>query len=202
MNQSIEISLTDFVDFVSKSGSPKLTKVKQIKTRPDYHPAQDFYKILRDGLQQYHENGADSSELDKILENLNDKRKLQNYAEIITGYKKFLGKKTISTITPPYDHWKIGKLDVRINPEIGLKINGESHIIKLYFKSEDLSKNKITQILALMHEVLSIKGKDFIFSILDVRKSKLHSFDESYKDLLPLLKGEANSFETIWLDID
>ncbi|MGC8623940.1 MAG: hypothetical protein ACP5VQ_01585 [Phycisphaerae bacterium] len=33
-----EISLTDFVDFLIKSGTPKLTKVTQIKQRPDYNP--------------------------------------------------------------------------------------------------------------------------------------------------------------------
>ena len=37
-----EISLTDFVDFVIKSGSPKLTKVKSAKTRPDYDPKTDY----------------------------------------------------------------------------------------------------------------------------------------------------------------
>ena len=46
----IKISLTDFVDFVSKSGTSKLTKVKQIKGRRSYHPAFDFWKLMRDEI--------------------------------------------------------------------------------------------------------------------------------------------------------
>jgi len=39
-----EISLTDFVDFTSASGTSKLSKLKQFKSRPEYEPAFDFYK--------------------------------------------------------------------------------------------------------------------------------------------------------------
>jgi hypothetical protein len=40
------ISLTDFVDFVVATGTSKLTKVRQIKRRPQYHPAFDHWKSL------------------------------------------------------------------------------------------------------------------------------------------------------------
>lgn len=51
-SKGIEISLTDFVDFVCKSGSAKLTQVKKVKYRDDYSPATDFYKALREGIIQ------------------------------------------------------------------------------------------------------------------------------------------------------
>ena len=38
-----DISLTQFVDFVIKAGSPKLTAVRQIMTT-SYSPASDFWK--------------------------------------------------------------------------------------------------------------------------------------------------------------
>ena len=37
-----DVSLTEFVDFVGKSGNPKLTLVRQIKERGEYSPAEDF----------------------------------------------------------------------------------------------------------------------------------------------------------------
>ena len=40
---SILVSLTDFVDFVSKSGRPKLTQVQHVKWRPKYDPKTDFW---------------------------------------------------------------------------------------------------------------------------------------------------------------
>lgn len=36
------MSLTDFVDIVSKFGTPEANKVTSIKERPDYEPAFDF----------------------------------------------------------------------------------------------------------------------------------------------------------------
>ena len=47
-----EISLTDFVDFVIKAGSPKLTKVRELVNRGGYSPAFDFWKTLREHFPQ------------------------------------------------------------------------------------------------------------------------------------------------------
>ena len=46
----IQISLTEFVDFVAKSGTPKLTVVRTVKDRHavGYDPKTDFDKPLRD----------------------------------------------------------------------------------------------------------------------------------------------------------
>ncbi len=84
-----KISLTDFVDFVIKSGTPKLTKVKQIKGRGEYSPASDFWKNLREAIVDYHK--ADSSNK-KLLDNATkqkDAKRAKHYPSRIAGYKKF-----------------------------------------------------------------------------------------------------------------
>lgn len=45
-----EIGLTDFVDFALKAGPTQLTKVRELKMRPDYDPARDYWKRLRDWI--------------------------------------------------------------------------------------------------------------------------------------------------------
>jgi hypothetical protein len=40
-----------------KTGTPMLTLVKRIKQRGDYHPAFEFWKQLREGIQEYHASG-------------------------------------------------------------------------------------------------------------------------------------------------
>lgn len=138
------ISLTDFVDFVSKSGSPKLTKVREVKTRDDYHPAFDFWKPLREGLISFHKAGAaNKKDLDKIVTGLTDKKKVDRYRDGVKGYKKFLGNKKTKWSKPRSAVWGSGTLAVRVNPELGLTINGTPHIIKLHFKAEALSKLRI-----------------------------------------------------------
>lgn len=49
-----QLSLTDFVDIVSKSGRPKATKVLQVKERPEYEPAFDFYRPFREHVIETH----------------------------------------------------------------------------------------------------------------------------------------------------
>ncbi len=44
------VSLTTFVDFVSKSGTPKITVVRRFKRGDAYRPAFDFYKPVRDAM--------------------------------------------------------------------------------------------------------------------------------------------------------
>ncbi|WP_417558727.1 hypothetical protein [Mesoflavibacter zeaxanthinifaciens] len=198
----IKISLTDFIDFVSKTGSTKLTQVKKVKERKPYHPSTDYYKYVREGIIGIHEESGDKSEFDNLIKNTPDIRKKENFEKAIKGYTKFLGKKTVSWVEPPFRHWRSGNLDVKLNPEVGLKYDGTKHYIKLYFKSEALSKMKASQILSLMESELRAKVKrDDLFCVLDVRTGKLFCNEKRDTSLLPLLKGEAMSFETIWNSI-
>jgi len=199
LKSPIEISLTDFVDFVCKAGSSKLTKVRQIKSRDKYSPATDYYKALREGIISNHENGGAKKDLNKIIHELKDSKKIKNYSEAVEGYKKFWGRKNISWFNPPFKHWKIGDIDVRINPELGLEYDNSFLVIKLYLKSDKLSKDKINQILTLMESQLRKEVEPEVkMSVLDVKNAKLFIKEDNDVSLLPLLDGEARSFETIW----
>ncbi|MCW4469097.1 hypothetical protein OGH69_08990 [Flavobacterium sp. MFBS3-15] len=195
----MKISLTDFLDFVNKSGSSKMTKVRQVKNRDDYHPSSDFYKPIRDGIVQNHQEDGGKAKLEEILEFLSDKKKIDNYPTAIKGYQKFWGRKKLKWFEPPFDHWKVGDLDIKINPEVGLLIDGVSYVIKLYFKADKLTKDKIGQILSLMENQLRTHVDDnVIFAVLDVRNAKMHENIIGDLTFLPLLEGEARSFEIIW----
>lgn len=197
--KKIEMSLTDFVDFVCKSGSTKMTKVKQVKNRDDYSPATDFYKGLREGIQELHQRNGKKRELSDILKKVTDNKKLINYAECINGYKKFWGRKEIKWFLPPMKHWIIGEVDVRVNPEIGLEIDGKFLLVKLYFKKDKLSKERVTQILTLMEsELRSEVNAEVNMAVLDVKNSKIFIKEDRDVSLLPLLRGEAMNFEIIW----
>jgi len=200
----IEISLTDFIDFVCKVGKSKQTHVKTIKNRPPYDPNTDFYKALREGIVHIHKDKINRKDaLEKLLKGLTDQKKITNYPTAITGYKKFWGKKTLKWFGPPSHHWIVGDLGVSINPELGLECDDKFYVIKLYMKSEKLTKDRIQQILSLMEDQLRNKtGKEVLFAVLDVKNNgTLHVNEKRDKSYLPLLKGEASSFESIWKDL-
>lgn len=199
----IKISLTDFVDFVISSGTPKLTKVRQLKRRGEYRPAFDYWKNLRDEIIEFHKrNMNDKNRLDEVLESVVDEKKIERYKECLRGYKRFIGKKKYKWFDPPYKTWGPKGLTIRINPELGLRLAREKYIIKLYFKAEALSQRKIEIIFILLYEVFrrSVE-KDMNYCILDVQRSKLFSKKRPQRTVLPLLRGEAANFLTIWKQV-
>ncbi len=200
---TIKISLTDFIDFVSRAGKSKQTKVKQIKERDPYHPVTDFYKPLREGIIDIHRTGGTKPDLDGLLKGLTDEKKKRNYPIAIAGYKKFWGRKSLKWFEPPFSHWQVGDVDIKVNPELGLECDGKFWVIKLYLKADPLTKDKIGQILSLMEDQLRKKAPDdeILFCVLDVKNSKLFCNEDKDTSMLPLLKGEVLSLETIWKSI-
>lgn len=200
--EKVQISLTDFIEFVSKVGTTKFTKVKEIKKRPPYHPAFDFWKLLREKIVEVHKEKIDKNTLDDILDVLTDKNKKELYPNIIKQYKSFLGRKKVEWIDPPFQDWKMEDLRIKINPEIGLFINDKPFIIKLYFKAEPLSKAKVDMILLMMEK--SLKNGDYedaVFAVLDINKKKLYEKSSLTEEHLFLLEGEALNFLRIWESI-
>ncbi|MDM1349906.1 hypothetical protein [Myroides marinus] len=200
--ERIQISLTDFIDFVSKAGTTKFTKVKEVKNRPPYHPAFDFWKPLRERIIEVHKENVDKSEIDDVLGLLTDKNKIELYPNIIKQYKSFLGRKKVEWFEPPFQDWKLGDLRIKINPEIGLFIGDIPYVIKLYFKAEPLSKAKVDMILLMMESNLKKdEYEDAVFAVLDINKKRLYEKTSLKDEHLFLLEGEAMNFIKIWESI-
>jgi hypothetical protein len=135
----IEITLTDFVDFVSKAGTPKLTVVKNVKKHhiDGYDPQTDFYRAIRKGIVEMHQKAKPKDALDNLLLGLTDKKKQTAYPELVAGYKKFLGKKGYVWFTPPKHKWEHAGLAISVNPEVGLEFDGVRHVVKPHIFFDD-----------------------------------------------------------------
>jgi hypothetical protein len=194
------VSLTDFVDFVSKSGRPKLTQVQHVKWRPKYDPKTDFWRALRETIIDFHRtNQSQKSVLDGALAGITHKPKLTAYPVALAGYKKFLGRKAIQALPEVRSSWNHGNLNVIVNPELALSIQGTAHVIKLYFKTEPLSMKNAELILLMMSDSLGNQvTTGTVMSLLDVQRGKLFTTAGVDEVLKPLLQGEAASFETMW----
>lgn len=199
IDDKIDLSLTDFIDFAIKSGTPKLSKVREIKGRGPYHPATDYWKPLREYLRDLHEAGTfDKQALKRFAESYNDPKKVTRYRPACAGYLKFLGRRESRWFKPPHGTWSPNRLRIRINPELGLVIASTPHVIKLYFKSERLSKQRVDLLTFLMSRQLGASLPECGFAVLEVNSGKLFNSREGGIDLMPLLLGEAASFEAIW----
>lgn len=194
-----QISLTDFVDIVSKSGKHKASKIKAIQRRPEYEPALDFYRGVRDGMVKLHQRGGNKNELSTIIDKTTDPRKLENYAQILSGYNKWWGKKALGWFAPAKTTYSYGGVDISINPELGLDIGGARHVVKLYFKTDPLSKAEADLITFLMESELRPHVTQIeTMSVLDVRRSKLFTYTANSAADKRMINAEMAYIASYW----
>lgn len=196
------VMMSDVVDVFSCAGSPKVTKVSQIKNRPPYEPAFDFYRPLRQGIVGIHAEGKDKAALDAIIDSVHIK-KVENYREAIAGYKRWWGRKDLAWFDPARGTYSHAGVDVTVNPELGLAVNGERHVIKLYLKDDPLTKLRLEPALALMELSLrNMLAPGDRVGVLDVRNNKLHVFGgQDSRKMKPMVDGELAYIATLWPDV-
>jgi hypothetical protein len=197
------ISLTDFVDVVSRVGMQKITKISEIKHREPYAPQTDYWKQLREHIVENHSRGGNRANLLSANQITHNQDKQINYSAALDGYRTFWGRKNLSWFQPPTLLWNCNGLDVSLNPELGLIINNSFHVIKLYFKADPLSKAKVDLILFLMHQALpqTIQGEAITYGILDVRRAKNILPNGFNARMIAALQGEAQYISTVWPDL-
>jgi hypothetical protein len=197
----IGIGLTQFIDFTVKGSSAKTNTVRKIKYQNEYHPAFDYWKQLRDGIIRFHEQELNFDFLEELVRDI-DKRKRANYIAALKSYKKFINEKHISWFNPGKANWINDELSVRCSSELGLIINDQPHIIKLYFKgkSEKIDKRNILTTLTLLNSASYEVSHDSQtkHSVLNLQKNSLFGINEVNQDMLIALESEASQFLYIW----
>lgn len=191
------ISLTDFIDTVKKSGTRKITSIKKVVDRGEYHPSKDFYRLIRNYIIGYTKGQQSEEEENEFFQKLNQK-KVSHYRSILKGYKSFMNRQTFEWLNTPRFNWTHKDLLISINPELGLRINRTDILVKLYFNDEKLSKEDANLILTLMKDSV---GSDFDVAILDIRRRKLHRLEGISGTLKALLKGEAELYIRVWEEL-
>jgi hypothetical protein len=198
----VKISSTDFVDFINKKGTRKITKVKEVNNRGEYNPAFDFYRGLRNQIIDTLKYNRESVNITDYVNELNDSKKRANYDNVSKGFLKFLKKNNYSWVNPNQGLYEISELSINVNPEVGLSIKGELYLVKLYFKDDNLGKEEAQVFLNLMQQTLC-DGifKDYKCALLDLRKGKLHK--HNHKEFIEdLFMAEAETFISLWKGIN
>jgi hypothetical protein len=195
-----KVSMTTFMDFVSKAGTTKVTVVKNFKNG-DYSPATDFYKAVREAIVDVHATGKPKATLDLVLSGIKDPKKVAHYPAIVAGHKKFMGKRKFGWFKPPNASWSGGGLRVSVNPELGLEIDGVPHIVKLYFKADRLAKKNLPIMTRLMEKGLALGANAPVLAVLDVRRGALHVAPPPPIGIDAMLESEAAYFANVLANV-
>jgi len=195
----VKVSMTTFVDFVMARGTRRITCVKDAKKQysEGYSPARDFYRQLREEVVAVHYEGQPLSTLNTIVQQANV-RKQDMYRKCVAGYKRWRGKKSLSSFPVAGFPWSQGQLEVSVNPELGLVVNGTQHLIKLYFKAGNPTKSQIDAALHLLEQHPACGKEGAIPAILDMQAGKLHVPTRTIPAISALLTGEAAAFVAMW----
>lgn len=195
------IGLIQFIDFTLKGSGAQSSMVRKIKHQDQYHPAFDYWKTLRDGIVRFHREKLDDDFLFSLVDSV-DPKKTENYKHAVKQYLKFIKGKDIEWFEPGKANWNAEDLNVRSSPELGLKINGELYLIKLYFKGkkDKVDKRICKDALTLMHNSTfdRVHESNTRFAILNVQKSKIIMRDQFNEDDLITLESQAVQFMYIW----
>lgn len=208
-DQSINVSLTSFADFVLKSGLPKVTCAQSIRRQiaEGYHPGRDYYKSFRDTLTKAHsKNDSIFDSLEAMMTRV-DKSRKANYQLLTRGYLKFwssyLEPNALAWRTPIAGMWKYRKVCVRVNPELAFSDGMSNYLVKLYCKDEALSKPQVNIILHTMQMAVRQDVSRPVCAILDVRRSRIFESTSFNPKWTVLLEGEALAFARMYsADID
>ena len=172
--KTMKLSLTEFSDVVAHSSTSKATVLKKIKANDTYSPATDFYKPFREHVVELHKAGKGRADLKSLLSTLTDTKKSANYPAMLHGYSQWWGRQTLVWFPPPKAVASQYGVDVTVTPELGLLIGGVRHVIKLYTRSEKLTRGSAEVIVRLMEAHLTLKTGDRV-AVLDVKRGRLFS---------------------------
>ncbi len=190
------VSLNYFVDFVLTSGTGKLTSVKQLKQGKDERFS-DFYRPVREAIVDMHEKGLDTSALDDLLTSLVDPRETRIFPKVVAGYRSFLRQGKTVWFEPPMRDYPLGPISVRVNPEVGMLIDGRPYAIKLHFGGDPVSPQHVIVANHLLASALGSAWPGTVFSVLDVRRAKLYPYRPK-SEVVHLLRAEAASLASLY----
>jgi hypothetical protein len=199
--KQIRISMTSFADFVVCDSLGQFAKVRAIQKQyeREYFPGADFWSRFQQGVETILSNGGRPADLDGIYQSARHNRGSQ-YDSGCKGFRKFWGKQKIELAgTPQVATWDHGRLQVRVNPEWILRINGELVVVKMHLKKNLLLNQRLVNpMLYLLNQKYGSAVEGPRVAILEVHQGKLWKPGKSQRDLDPVLHMEAAAFVAGW----
>lgn len=176
---TVKISLTQFINVTSRvSTSAKISVIRKMKSDP-YSPATDYWKYLRDAIQEV---AAGRKPLDYILDvatNISDEKKQENYLLDAKKFISFVKSNNVEFFIVGHATWKLNEdFVINASPEIGMKIDGQKYCVKIYYKvpnkSSKLTKRSAHSMLTMMYlSTKDFSDTDLNFALLNLQNGKI-----------------------------
>lgn len=189
------IPFNAFLEFLSTPGLPRVKLTKSLREAPF---RTDFYQPVVDAIRDLHTNerGAGDELLDAFLAARTDPKEQTVFPRVVKGYRRFLAANKASWFEPPSRDYPLGPINVVVDPEVGLLLNGRPHVLKLYMGRELPTLDQISAVTTLLTRALSTTWPGTEMCLLDVRRAKLHVHKADERTGV-LLTAEAQSLGSL-----
>jgi hypothetical protein len=200
-NETVEITMTSFARFILADAQSKMAQARSIRHQYEdgYRQSSDHWRYLRSELRDALVAGGPRSAVKVIPKGVREKQR-SAYESACAGMFKFWGRKHLQLIGEPEPrHWTYGRLDVKVNPEWQLDLDGVETVLKLYLKRDlTLTKRLADPLLSLMAVTFDPEARGMSMGVLDVHRGKLFSGTAHNYELRPVLEMQAAAFLVGW----
>lgn len=162
-----------FANFITEKPQKRKWYVDSIVNREPYSFVKDYYSIFRTNLVGHIKKNKSLYELNKILKKLNPKKQV-HYEILIKQIQNFMQGVEYTWVEPPKYVVEYSGLILKVNPEIGININGDELFIKMYFKQPPISIDKVKIMQKIMQDALKNDYPNARVAILDIRRCLLY----------------------------
>lgn len=201
----IKITLTQFCNYISKTGKHRYNAAKSImrELHSDYKISTDYWGPLRSRIAYVLGHSGKATDLDVVLESVSEDKK-ENYKAKVDGIKKFWKKKKFTKISINKRVWKHKNLRINVSPEMCFAYRDRIYVVKLFYssKGKTITKNEADILLEIMRDTLDLDPKEVTLGVLDVSRGKLFQYSNTSDDLLLWVKFEAESLCKFLEDIE
>ncbi len=130
----------------------------------------------------------------KLLQEVKTPGKQASYEACRVGLTPWARNKVITASRAPNKIWEAAGLEVKVNPELRLTVDGEKYVVKLYFKAPELTAARRENMLFLLSETAP---QGIEAAILDARRGELITAQEQDTNLDALMISDAAAFAAL-----
>lgn len=195
----MQIKFSDFLVFLCKRGTARITAVQRIRDRGPYDVRRDYWKQFRETLLRYHRlnlNGLPSVAL--LAASGQDPKKRASYQATAEAYHRFVGRRAVTSFAAPGGVWRASDFEVAVNPELGLVVGGRPFILKWHLRADHLDPRIAREAAFLLpHLLRDLAPPRTQFGVLLPTSGTIIRPREA-GTTLKFLESEAAAFVQIW----
>lgn len=203
------IAMTSFARFYD---APSVEKVRIVRDARDYafnprgYRERDYYRDFRNTLRTDHWKTNDinifANALGPLVSKQSNISKAEHFLTLGESYIDFWTQQDAEFFKVPESSIEIAGLRIRVTPEVGMRINGQNFVLKLWLNSPK-AKRQYRQAIQFMTTLDINKSwqTDWQPALWDVRRMEILSSVPVPKEFVSALEGQAAAFQQMWVSL-